>query len=236
MRTGFVSCVKVGVYPARSTITCLCVCNTSPSAILLALQHSKAQTLKSEGVQQSSRMRQSLSSLVLLLVVQASVNHVTQATPTCPWDDADLEKWSEASTWPGNQLPQEGAALLIPAGKKILLDTTDIPRLLSLTIDGTLVWGNVDGIRLETSYVLVNGEFHIGSEDCRFEKKADIFLYGKSNSLESVPGFGRKFLGAAPASTLEIHGKHKKSWTKLVSTVSPAPRGSCGVLYDSQVR
>ncbi|RUS75791.1 hypothetical protein EGW08_016452, partial [Elysia chlorotica] len=41
------------------------------------------------------------------------------------------------------------------------------------------------------------------------------------------------FLGAAPGSTLEIHGKQKKSWTKLVATLSPVKRGSCGLIYDS---
>ncbi|RUS75790.1 hypothetical protein EGW08_016451, partial [Elysia chlorotica] len=102
----------------------------------------------------------------------------SKASSSCPWDDPELEKWSDASTWTTGQIPQEGDAVFIPNGKKVILDT-QIPRLLHLTINGTLVWGNVDGIRMETSYVLVNGEFHIGSEECNFEQTADIFLYGK---------------------------------------------------------
>ncbi|GFR98699.1 cell migration-inducing protein, hyaluronan-binding, partial [Elysia marginata] len=46
----------------------------------------------------------------------------------------------------------------------------------------------------------------------------------------AVPGFGRKFIGAASGSRLELHGKQKKSWTKLVATVSPG----CQPLYDSK--
>ncbi|KAK3713278.1 hypothetical protein RRG08_043860 [Elysia crispata] len=170
--------------------------------------------------------------LACLLTHALNLRIGAQAQVSCPWDDQTLEKWSSAATWLSGQVPQENDAVNIPAGKKVLLDTP-IPRLLTLTIDGTLVWDNVDGIRMETSYVLVNGEFHIGSEDCNFEKMADIFLYGKSNSAENIPGpFGRKFVGVASGGRLEIHGKAKKSWTKLTGTVAPS-NGSCGIVYDS---
>ncbi|KAK3713288.1 hypothetical protein RRG08_043869 [Elysia crispata] len=154
------------------------------------------------------------------------------ATHSCPWDDADLKKWSEPSTWPSGQIPKENDAVHIPKDLKVILDTT-VPRFLTITIDGILVWGNLDGIRIETSYILVNGEFHIGSEDCRFEKTADIFLYGKSNDKEQVEGFGRKFIGANTGGKIEFHGKEKKSWTKLVETIRPALPGPCGCVYDS---
>ncbi|GFR73830.1 transmembrane protein 2-like [Elysia marginata] len=170
----------------------------------------------------------------LVVQVLVSLPGLLAQVTSCPWEDPSLERWSEASTWPSGTVPQENQAVVVPSGKKILLDTKDIPRLLSLTIDGTLVWGDVDGIRLETSYVLVNGEFHIGSEDCRFEKKADIFLYGKSDSPVFVEGpMGRKFVGVEAGGRLELHGKEKKSWTKLTGTVGPNP-GSCGVVYDSE--
>ncbi|RUS91901.1 hypothetical protein EGW08_000303, partial [Elysia chlorotica] len=174
-----------------------------------------------------------LNALLACLVAHALIgNNGIQAQTSCPWDDQTLDKWSSPTTWPSGQVPQENDVVNIPAGKKVLLDTP-IPRLLTLTIDGTLVWGNVDGIRMETSYVLVNGEFHIGSETCPFEKEADIFLYGQSNSAENVPGpFGRKFVGVASGGRLEIHGKPKKSWTKLTGTVAPS-NGSCGIVYDS---
>ncbi|GFO45238.1 transmembrane protein 2-like [Plakobranchus ocellatus] len=153
---------------------------------------------------------------------------ITAAQQNCPWDNPDLERWSEVTTWPYGRLPEENDTVIIPTNKQILLDTP-IPRLLSLTIDGTLVWDHVDGIRMEANYILINGEFHIGSEECNFEKEADFFLHGQSNTSELVPHFGRKFIGVANNGTLEIHGKQKKSWTKLVATVSPA----CPPLYDS---
>ncbi|GFR79019.1 transmembrane protein 2-like [Elysia marginata] len=150
----------------------------------------------------------------------------------CPWDDLSLVNWSEPSAWPTGHVPAENEAVTIAKGQSILLDTRDIPRLLSLTIEGTLVWGDVDDIRLETSFILVNGEFHIGSEECPFEKKAVIFLYGRSNSPEYSEEFGRKFIGVENGGKLEIHGKPKKSWTKLTGSVSPST-DSCGVVFDS---
>ncbi|RUS75792.1 hypothetical protein EGW08_016453 [Elysia chlorotica] len=147
----------------------------------------------------------------------------------CPWEDPLLEKWSEPQTWPSGKVPQENDIVIIPTGKRVILDAP-IPRLLSLTIDGVLVWGDVDNVRMETSYILVNGEFHIGSEDCKFQKKADIFLHGKSNSREVVEAFGRKFIGTTQGSKLEIHGKKKRGWTKLVATVEPGSQP----LYDAK--
>ncbi|KAK3713284.1 hypothetical protein RRG08_043866 [Elysia crispata] len=176
-------------------------------------------------------MRMQLFLLILCVwTLGTRPGHLTSAQPAaCPWEDQDLEKWSEPTTWPSGKIPEENDIIIIPSGKKIILDTP-IPRFLSLTIDGILVWGNVDGIRMETSYILVKGEFHIGSEECKFEKTADIFLYGKSNSPETVTSFGRKFIGAAEGSKLEIHGKEKRSWTKLVATVAP----QCQPLYDAK--
>ncbi|GFO45244.1 transmembrane protein 2-like [Plakobranchus ocellatus] len=169
--------------------------------------------------------------LLWILFGSSCVVQRAYAQTVCPWDNPDLKKWSEASTWPSGQVPQENDAVVVPKDTKVILDTP-VPRLLSLTIDGTLIWGDVDGIRLETSYILVNGEFHIGSEDCNFERKADILLYGKSNHLKKHTFFGRKFVGANDGSRLEIHGKLKKSWTKLTRTVGPN-KDSCGVVYDS---
>ncbi|GFO06520.1 transmembrane protein 2-like [Plakobranchus ocellatus] len=168
-----------------------------------------------------------------MLVSALVLGFLPPATPVCPWEMAELENWSNVDTWLPGEIPATNASVVIPAGKKIVLDAP-IPRLLTLTINGTLVWGNVDGIRLETSYILVNGEFHIGSEDCHFDKTADIFLYGQSNAPEMVSDFGRKFIGAASGSKLEIHGEQKQSWTKLVETVEPVRMGSCGYVYDSR--
>ena len=63
--------------------------------------------------------------------------------------------------------------------KRVLLDIQP-PDLATITVlsSGALIWGNVKDIVLNVSYIAVHGEFHIGSEGCRFKKRATINLYG----------------------------------------------------------
>lgn len=71
--------------------------------------------------------------------------------------------------------------VVIPTGKRVLLNIQPpILATLSIRPGAGLVWGDVDGIILQTQNILVEGEFHIGSEGCLFNKKANIKLYGKS--------------------------------------------------------
>ncbi|GFN91401.1 transmembrane protein 2-like [Plakobranchus ocellatus] len=117
---------------------------------------------------------------------------------------------------------------------KILLDA-QIPRLTSVTIEagGALIWGDVDGITMESSFVMILGELHVGSEDCRFEKTGGILLYGTPETGVEDPEFGKKFIGVDAGGRLEIHGKDKLSWTKLTSTSGPATQ-DCGLVFDSR--
>lgn len=52
--------------------------------------------------------------------------------------------------------------------------------LATITIrqGAALVWGNVDGITLRVHYIMAEGEFIVGSEDCPFTKQAHIQLLG----------------------------------------------------------
>jgi hypothetical protein len=60
----------------------------------------------------------------------------------------------------------------------------------------------------------------IGSEDCKFDRKATITLLGKvTDAGPTVSGFGRKFLGVAMGGTIELHGVDPSpAWTKLAKT------------------
>uniref|UniRef100_M3YC81 hyaluronoglucosaminidase n=1 Tax=Mustela putorius furo TaxID=9669 RepID=M3YC81_MUSPF len=97
----------------------------------------------------------------------------------------------------------------------------------SLLVDdsGLLVFGDdKDGSRnitLRTRYILIKdgGALHIGAEKCRYKSKATIALYGKSDEGESMPIFGKKFIGVEAGGTLEIHGAQKVSWTLLARTL-----------------
>ena len=77
----------------------------------------------------------------------------------------------------------------LPPSTRVLLDVQP-PPLGTLTIDtGTaLVWGNEDGLVLDTHHILVRGEFHIGSATCRFTKKARIRLHGENVAVGRKKG------------------------------------------------
>ncbi|CAO2584979.1 Cell surface hyaluronidase, partial [Lemmus lemmus] len=103
-----------------------------------------------------------------------------------------------------------------------------------LLLAGLLVFGDAeDGSRnvtLRTRYILIQdgGALHIGAEKCRYRSKATITLYGKSDEGESMPTFGKKFIGVEAGGTLELHGARRTSWTMLARTLhsSGLPFGS----------
>ncbi|KAK7098321.1 cell surface hyaluronidase CEMIP2-like isoform X2 [Littorina saxatilis] len=160
---------------------------------------------------------------------------VTVQSAACPWQESGLLKWGDDGTWDSGSVPKDDEEVTIPAGKRVLLNEQPA-RLATLTIEagGALIWGDVDGLVLTTHHVLIRGEFHIGSEGCRFEKKAHIRLLGKTDSPYFVAEheFERKFIGVSTGGTLELHGKSKTSWTKLAQTVNPVKNIDCAFIYD----
>ncbi|KAK3781758.1 hypothetical protein RRG08_037161 [Elysia crispata] len=118
---------------------------------------------------------------VVFLVAMVTLTPLSAVESGCPWESPDLKPWSEANSWPSGVVPQVNSSVIVVSGMKILLDS-QIPRVTSITIEagGVLVWGDVDGVTVETTFILVLGELHIGAEDCRFEKRGEILLYGES--------------------------------------------------------
>ncbi|XP_048242407.1 cell surface hyaluronidase-like [Haliotis rufescens] len=169
----------------------------------------------------SSRTLAAVMTLVCLATVDAG----------CPHTDPGLKRWSDASTWGGTK-PEGGKQVILTSSMRVLLDEST-PSLGSITVESgaRIVWDDKADITLTVSYVLVRGEFHVGSDDCRFTKKANIVLTGLSNSTLNVPGFGRKFIGVAAGGVLELHGREKTSWTKLATSI-PAADQTCGVVYN----
>ena len=55
----------------------------------------------------------------------------------------------------------------------------------------------------------------IGSRTCRYQGLADVVLYGNRADMDNHDMVGRKYLWTGSGGTLEMHGKDKKSWTKL---------------------
>ena len=125
--------------------------------------------------------------------------------------------WSNAATWPGNHIPVAGDSVVIPAGVTIKLDVSP-PALHSLTIEGTLVFDNVD-IVLTTGWVLVRGALKIGSEANPYTKRALITLTGTgAANSPNVDGMGNKMLGVS--GSVEIHGNKRGGWTRLRNTAA----------------
>jgi cell surface hyaluronidase len=144
--------------------------------------------------------------------------------PTSPENPEDPEvppipstvRWSEASSWPGGQVPGAGAAVAIPSGKAVLLDVSP-PKLGSLRVEGALVFDEQD-LDLTAGHILVLGTFRVGTSAVPFQHRATITLTGTLADGE-VMGMGNRVLGVA-GGTLDLHGESRTGWTRLSSTAS----------------
>ncbi|XP_076451163.1 cell surface hyaluronidase CEMIP2-like [Babylonia areolata] len=172
-------------------------------------------------------------SRLLLLCTALLTSWCDVTSGECPWLQSGLERWSNISTWPQNTLPGFESEVVITG--KVLLDMQP-PALSTIRVEagGSLVWGDVDGLVLNVTYIHVLGSLHIGSQDCRFTKRATINLYGLSNSVHKTEEFAGKFVGVDDGGTLEVHGEDKLPWTKLAHTVPAARDVPCAALYDHQ--
>lgn len=159
------------------------------------------------------------------------------ASAGCPWQETGLLNWNDPKTWDSGKVPADGDRVVIPTGKRVLLNAQPASLgTLEVKSGAALIWGDLDGLVLSTHHILVRGEFHIGSESCRFVKKARIRLLGTTADEFNVDeeDFGRKFIGVAPGGVLELHGKKKTSWTKLAQTVHPVSQLDCALVYNHQ--
>ncbi|XP_062576125.1 protein DDB_G0287365-like [Saccostrea cucullata] len=137
------------------------------------------------------------------------------ALAACPDDATDLISWT--ATYGATPGPSANITLTQP----MLLDTS--VELFGLTIasGGRLVWSRQGNYRLRTHFIRIQngGELHIGSQFCRFNKKAHITLLGEPEEKLNIPGFGEKFIGVEAGGVLNLYGKEKLSWTKLTKHV-----------------
>jgi len=121
------------------------------------------------------------------------------------------ERWSDPASWPAG-VPVAGAAVEIPEGVHIALDTNTAP-LAGLTVNGTLSFCRQD-VALTADWILLTGELHVGSESEPFIHHADITLTG-SNAAENIMGMGTRGLLVMDG-VLELHGNAPEvTWTKI---------------------
>uniref|UniRef100_A0A8D2DEV8 hyaluronoglucosaminidase n=1 Tax=Sciurus vulgaris TaxID=55149 RepID=A0A8D2DEV8_SCIVU len=144
----------------------------------------------------------------------------------CPDQNPHLRNWD-----PGQDPAKQ---VVIKEGDMFRLTSDVLVNSIVIQNGGLLVFGDdKDGSRnitLRTRYILIQdgGALHIGAEKCRYKSKATIALYGKSDEGESMPTFGKKFIGVEAGGTLELHGAQKTSWTLLAKTLNSSglPFGS----------
>ncbi|ESO83722.1 hypothetical protein LOTGIDRAFT_168965 [Lottia gigantea] len=156
---------------------------------------------------------------ILLILAWSSISTVFTM---CPDQIEGLIRWSDPTTWPNNMKPGHNSEVYIDSA--ILMDESP-PKLHSIVIQpgGRLVWSCEDDYTMYVDFILIHGRMDIGSEDCKYTRKAKIILTGIRGDYEPIfvgeHDFGEKFIGVAPGGTLELHGDQKLSWTKLVRTI-----------------
>nr|KAF6483621.1 cell migration inducing hyaluronidase 2 [Rousettus aegyptiacus] len=135
----------------------------------------------------------------------------------CPDQNPRLRNWD-----PGQDSAKQ---VVIKEGDMFRLTSDATVNSIVIQDGGLLVFGDDKegsrNITLRTRYILIKdgGALHIGAERCRYKSKATIALYGKSDEGESMPTFGKKFIGVEAGGTLELHGAQKASWTLLARTL-----------------
>lgn len=161
----------------------------------------------------------------LLLVLVACQNHTAVPPNNEGLEEtsggASVQNWSDPRTW-GGSIPTATTAVVIPAGKTVLLDVS--ARVKSLHIDGTLRFADRD-LQLSANWIMVHGQglLQIGTEAAPYSKKATITLTA-TDTNENVMGMGTKFLGTMMGGRIEMQGLPVRSWSKLAADAAVGAR------------
>lgn len=145
---------------------------------------------------------------------------VPAAEPSAQSSSGSAIAWSDLALWGGSP-PGPQAAVLIPAGKTVMLDTDVDVR--NLTVEGTLRCARTDA-SLRANWILVGktGRFECGTADAPHSHRLTILLNATDPS-EDVMGMGTKFFGAI-GGVVDLHGVQKTSWTRLDGTAESGAR------------
>ncbi|WP_255440209.1 G8 domain-containing protein [Caenimonas sedimenti] len=139
-------------------------------------------------------------------------------TPSCVGAAAPpapaCDDWSNPATW-GGALPGAGAAVDIPVGRCVRLDTNP-PALGGLTIRGTLTFADTAPRALTSAWIHVSGgALEIGSAAQPFQNNAVITLTDTNTATNVIPGMGTRALLVSNG-RLALYGRRPAApWTKL---------------------
>lgn len=134
-----------------------------------------------------------------------------------------VSRWSDTQTWGGDLPPFEGEAVEIPAGRHLLVDVPEVPRLAFVVVYGSLIFesNDVDVNEQKTfdaNYIMVNGGYlEVGTEDFPYMSKLTITMHGVEAD-PYLPIYGNKVI-AVRYGQLEMHGAPRSHvWTELETT------------------
>jgi hypothetical protein len=166
-------------------------------------------------------LRRAFVMVAIVAITSIVTPALAQTSSTCPVPPfAGDVPWSSPATW-GGTVPAAGAAVIIPAGQRVVLDVSP-PPLKSLTIEGQLAFDPNQDLNLTAESIIAVGRgatFEIGTPAKPYLKRATITLTG-NNTADNIMGMGTKVLGATTGARIEIHGEPRVAWTQLAASAN----------------
>ncbi len=126
--------------------------------------------------------------------------------------------WSDPATWEG-RVPQAGATVVIPAGGRVLVDTTP-PPLAGLQVDGRL-WFDDGALTLTAQWIMVRGELRVGAPGRPANGPAQIILAGLAGSRAAAAA---RFLAVLDGGLVTLCGEWRAGRSTLAASVEPGAR------------
>lgn len=148
----------------------------------------------------------------------AAVEFGSTSTTPVP---SGLSAWNDPATW-GGSVPVAGADVVIPAGKKVLLNV-DAPQLNTLTVNGELHFADRP-TTLRSKAIIVYGAMYVGTETAPLNSNVTIVLEGETAPVVrtiATIDVGSNVMVAANGGKIEMHGKDSGIMkTKLAQTAN----------------
>jgi len=175
----------------------------------------------------------------VLLFLQCIFSAVLTVDAACQ-QASFTDKWSVLG---GAAWNTEGANVVIPQGKRVLMDLTNTTVLNSIVIDGELVFDDSNTeFRFRWMRVNAGGKLLIGSEDCPIVNKIQLIFYGARTTASDMGNdpsdsgpLGSKGISVVTNGHIEMHGKvnsKRLTWTRLSAT---ALKDSNQIVLDQSV-
>lgn len=132
--------------------------------------------------------------------------------------------WSETSTWGNDAPPQYGEAVSIPKGRNLLVDSTKVPRLSFVLVEGSLIFAPDASAShhrtFDCGYIFVKGGYmEVGTEENPYTSKITITMHG-TVSDPALPTYGNKSIGVRNGELHMVGVTRKVTWTMLDKTAN----------------